>query len=294
MDNNLVDNCEVLLDDNVGDNSEVLVDCNVLNNAQIVESNNSVFNNDTVTLDGSGKVGILSCVVIPPLNFDNEELQKTQHLLISWGLSLATCELLKAYGYNTLTHLEAMEPSDIDEIFLKLDFKFFGERSLLKKRLFEWKDSRVSIKRFTVDLTLYRTLYFKQGINTKYDATVTMSSAATAKVLEWLEQISNEICSSKASTSNITSNATNSEASVTLCPNSDSVTSVLQRTIKGQQVLLHYENVGKLSSTNQKDLTQCLVDFYKSKSRKMTYLEMQQWANAIEERFTNEKSVSKL
>lgn len=130
------------------DNGEVLMDNNsVVNDNEEVAINNicglDLHNNKTLFSE-SEKIRILLCLTIPPLKFDQVEINETQDPLKSWRLSEATRELLRGYGYNTIEHLEALVSTDIDEIFMKLDFSFFGERSLLKKRLFEWKEARVS------------------------------------------------------------------------------------------------------------------------------------------------------
>ena len=69
-----------------------------------------------------------------------------QGILKSWGLQTTTCSILKAHGYNTVNHLESLTIDDVKQIFSKYGMEFSAERSLLVRKVEEWKDQRVSIR----------------------------------------------------------------------------------------------------------------------------------------------------
>lgn len=90
----------------------------------------------------------INIITVPSLTFDVDEVNKCGELFQSWGLADATRVLLKLHGYVTLNHLKSIELEDINEVFLKLGFEYWGEKSVFKENLKKWRIEIVSILQF--------------------------------------------------------------------------------------------------------------------------------------------------
>lgn len=116
-------------------------------------------------------------------------------------------------------------------------------------------------------------------------------SKSHSSILEWLEKISSEVSSLSRSSS--AADFVEQNTSETIGNDkTPKLKSLLEDSIKGRFILAHYNQNISLNSANQKELCHIICDFHKSKTNKMSYAEMQNWANCIEHFFTNEKSVS--
>ncbi|XP_055915563.1 uncharacterized protein LOC129948541 [Eupeodes corollae] len=108
----------------------------------------------------------------------------------------------------------------------------------------------------------------------------TLSPPSTRKVLEWLEKISNDLNSASSSRASTISRVSESREA--------DLTSLLKTTIRGQLILAYYEKNANLDSKKQKDLTHCIVERFVGIGAKMSYRDMNLWANAIAETFPTE------
>ena len=106
-------------------------------------------------------------------------------------------------------------------------------------------------------------------------------------ILEWLQKLSAEVSSLRPSSSAASTNIVEQ-------PNTNNmdVNTLLQGTIKGKLIIEYYEQHKTLDTKNQKDICHLICDFVNSRKQKLTYADMQDWANSIEIAFPNEKSVS--
>ena len=106
-------------------------------------------------------------------------------------------------------------------------------------------------------------------------------------MIEWLEKISNDLnapSSSRASSSRASSHSRVAEDTDLL--------SLLRSSVRGKMLLSYYEQNGTLNSKNQKVLTHCIVERFVGCGTKMSYRDMNLWANAIVETFPTENKVS--
>ncbi|XP_055845493.1 uncharacterized protein LOC129911654 [Episyrphus balteatus] len=169
--------------------------------------------------------------------------------------------VLNIYGVNSIDVLEKMETKDVDKLFANIDSAgFFGERVKFKAGLRKWQKER------------NKPLLCDQG---------TPSPPSTRKVIEWLEKISNDL---NAPSSRASSHSRVAEETDLL--------SVLRSSVRGKMLLSYYEQNGQLNSKNQKVLTHCIVERFVGCGTKMSYRDMNLWANAIVETFPTENKVS--
>ncbi|XP_036322114.1 uncharacterized protein LOC118736122 [Rhagoletis pomonella] len=152
-----------------------------------------------------------------------------------------------------------MEIEDVLTLFNKFDTNFFGEMFKFKAGLKEWRNS------MKMPLLCDRE---------------TLSD--NSRIIDGLEKISSNLSVSREST-----------PSAQLPPvssiNKTRLINLLKSTVKGQMVLTYNEKYGYLDAKSQSTIAHCIVDRYVGNFVKMTYAEMQKWANAISEVFPKEK-----
>lgn len=112
----------------------------------------------------------------------------------------------------------------------------------------------------------------------------TISTASNSRIMEWLEKISSEISSQHSSRSNTPDNNNSLEQK--------NLDALLKSSIRGKIVIDHYATFDNLNNKKQNELVHIIIDNFLVQRKKMSYNDMNQWANAIEQYFPNEKSVS--
>lgn len=78
----------------------------------------------------------------------------------------------------------------------------------------------------------------------------------------------------------------------TNCQEATNLQKLLESSIIGEEIVKFYKEKNHLNTRKQKDLTHLIVDSFVQNKNKMTYNNMDEWANEIEKTFPNEKAVS--
>ncbi|XP_049314538.1 uncharacterized protein LOC125778917 [Bactrocera dorsalis] len=154
-----------------------------------------------------------------------------------------------------------MDWEDIDCLFEKLPTKFFGECIKFKAGLREWRKN--------MNIPLVR------------DAS---TLSASSRILEWLEKISDDLNAAKSSRDS----SPVLQPTYDNCMDSRSLTHLLKGTVKGQLVLHFQQKNGFLDAKQQNTLCHCVIENYIGRRKKLTYGEMQKWANIICDVFPKE------
>ncbi|XP_039970048.1 uncharacterized protein LOC120781955 [Bactrocera tryoni] len=158
-----------------------------------------------------------------------------------------------------------MDWEDIDCLFEKLPTKFFGECIKFKAGLREWRKN--------------------MNISLVCDASTLSESS---RILEWLEKISDDLNAAKSSRDS----SPVLQPTYDNCMDSRSLTDLLKGTVKGLLVLHFQQKNGFLDAKQQNTLCHCVIENYIGRRKKLTYGEMQKWANIICDVFPKENPIS--
>ncbi|XP_039950642.1 uncharacterized protein LOC120768147 [Bactrocera tryoni] len=186
---------------------------------------------------------------------------ETLPIFKSWELNDDICSILVDYGVTSTIILTKMDWEDIDCLFEKLPTKFFGECIKFKAGLREWRKN--------MNIPLVRNA---------------STLSASSRILEWLEKMSDDLNAAKSSRDS----SPVLQPTYDNCMDSRSLTDLLKGTVEGQLVLHFQQKNCFLDAKQQNTMCHCVIENYIGRRKKLTYGEMQKWANIICDVFPKE------